>query len=171
MQRGISRKTVDEFLQNLKNVLTHKRLTFDFKLLKRHLQLYRFYLKPKTYFLFIHLSRVKDFCIPPPWEEITRFLSSAEIAWAVILLKESERESDPLGFFIAQGDFIKMKSKFKMNRLGLLRIKGKDLQIKHQFNTWDKLLEHLHADFSTRLSLSPDRTKAGSFGMATAFRG
>ena len=155
MQREISRKPVDEFLENLKKVLTHKRLTFDFKLLKRHLQLYRFYLKPKTYFLFIHLSQVKDFCIPPPWEEIVRFPSSAEIVWAVVLLKGSERKSEPSGFFIAQGDFMKMKSKFNMNRLGLLRIKGKDLQIKHQFNTWDKLLEHLCADFSTPTVASP----------------
>ena len=157
MQQEALSKTVDEFLENLKNVLTHKKLTFDFKLLKRHLQLYRFYLKPKTYFLFIHLSRVKDFCIPSPWEEITRFLSSAEIVWAVILLKGPARKSDPLGFFIGQSDFMKMKSKFNMNRLGLLRIKGKDLQIKHQFNTWDKLLEHLRADFPTQPSLRPDR--------------
>jgi hypothetical protein len=155
MQREISRKTVDEFLENLKIVLTHKRLRFDLKLLKRHLQLYRFYLKPKTVFLFIHLSRAKDFCIPPPWEEIACYLSSAEMAWAVILLKGPARESDPLGFFIAQGDFMKMKSKFNMNRLGLLRIKGKDLQMKHQFNTWDKLLEHLRADFSTPTVASP----------------
>ena len=155
MQRESSRKTVDEFLENLKNVLTHKRLRFDFKLLNRHLQLYRFYLKPKTVFLFIHLSRARDFCIPPPWEEIARFLSSAEMVWAVVLLKGPARESDPLGFFIAQGDFMKMKSKFNMNRLGLLRIKGKDLQIKHQFNTWDKLLEHLCADFSTPTVASP----------------
>ena len=155
MQRESSRKTVDEFLENLKNVLTHKRLRFDFKLLNRHLQLYRFYLKPKTVFLFIHLSRARDFCIPPPWEEIARFLSSAEMVWAVILLKGPARESDPLGFFIAQGDFMKMKSKFNMNRLGLLRIKGKDLQIKHQFNTWDKLLEHLRADLSTPIVASP----------------
>jgi hypothetical protein len=157
MQREVLRKTVDEFLENLKNVLIHNRLTFDFKLLNRHLQLYRFYLKPKTYFLFIHLSRVKDFSIPPPWEEISRFLSSAEIFWAVILLKASARKSDPLGFFIAQGDFMKMKSKFNMNRLGLLRIKGKDLQMKHRFNTWDKFLEHLCADCSARPLLRPDR--------------
>ncbi len=158
MQREMSRNTVDEFLESLKTVLTHKKLTLDFKLLKRHLQLYRFYLKPKTYFLFIHLSRVKDFCIPPPWEEITRFLSSEEMVWAVILLKGSERKSDPLGFFITQGDFMKMKSKLNMNRLGLLRIKGKDLQIKHQFNTWDKLLKHLRADFSTPTVASPRRS-------------
>lgn len=158
MQREALKKTVDDFLENLKTVLTHKKLTSDFKLLKRHLQLYRFCLKPKTYFLFIHLSRVKDFCIPPPWEEITRFPSSSETVWAVILLKGSEWKSDPLGFFIAQGDFMKMRSKFSMNRLGLLRIKGKDLQIKHQFNSWDKLLKNLRADFSTPTVASPRRS-------------
>jgi hypothetical protein len=158
MQREALRKTVDEFLENLRAVLTRKKLAFDYKLLKRHLQLYRFYLKPKTYFLFIHLSRARDFCIPPPWEEITRFPSSAESVWAVILLKESERKSDPFGFFIIQGDFMKMKSKFNMNRLGLLRIKGKDLKMKHQFNTWDRLLEHLRADFSPPTVASPQRS-------------
>jgi hypothetical protein len=158
MQREAMRKTADEFLENLKNVLTNKKVTSDFKLLKRHLQLYRFYLKPKTYFLFIYLSRARDFCIPPPWEEIVRFPSSAEIVWAVVLLKGSERKSEPSGFFIAQGDFMKMKSKFNMNRLGLLRIKGKDLHIKHQFKTWDKLLEHLRTDFSTPTIASPGRT-------------
>src|SRR5512136_1248271 len=150
MQRKVLRKPVDEFLRNLKNVLTRKKVAFDFKLLNRHLQLYRFYLKPKTCFLFIHLSQVKDFSMPPPWGEISRFLSSAEIFWAVILLKGPARMSDLSGFFIAQADFMKMKSKFGMNRLGLLRIKGKDLQNKHQFTTWDGFLEHLLADFPVR---------------------
>jgi hypothetical protein len=147
MQREVLRKPVDEFLRNLKSVLTRKKVAFDFKLLNRHLQLYRFYLKHKPCFLFIHLSQVKDFSMPPPWEEISRFLSSAEMFWAVILLKGPARRIDPSGFFIAQGDFMKMKSKLSMNRLGLLRIKGKDLQIEHQFTTWDGFLEHLRADF------------------------
>jgi hypothetical protein len=158
MQQEVLRNTVGEFLENLKIVLTHKKLTFDYKLLKRHLQLYRFYIKPKTYFLFIHLSRARDFCIPPPWGEITRFFSSAEIVWAVILLKKSGRKDAPSGFFIVQGDFLKMKSKFNMNRLGLLRIKGKDLQIKHQFNTWDKLLKHFCANVPTSTVASPPQS-------------
>jgi hypothetical protein len=147
MQTDTSKKLVDEFLSNLRITLGRKRFKFDLKLIKRHAQLYRFYARNKTHFLFIHVRHQgKDFFrIPPPWQEISGFSSSAEdIDWAVILLKETKDSSYPLGFQIPSDDFIRMKSGLTMDRMGLLKIKQKDLLSEYQFNSWDTFFQLLN---------------------------
>ena len=146
MQTDTSKKLVDEFLSNLKTTLGKKRFKFDLKLIKRHAQLYRFYARNKIHFLFIHMRHQgKDFFrIPPPWEDISGFSSCIEdIDWAVILLKEPKDSNTPLGFQIPSDDFIRMKSGFTMDRMGLVKIKQKDLSSEYQFNSWDPLFQLL----------------------------
>ena len=147
MQTETSRKLVDDFLSNLKTTLRKKRYKFDLKLIKRHAHLYRFYARNKTHFLFIHARRQgKDFFrIPSPWQDISGFISSVEdIDWAVILLKEPEDSNNPLGFQIPSDDFIRMKSDFAMDRMGLVKIKQKDLSSEYQFNSWDTFFQLLN---------------------------
>jgi hypothetical protein len=139
-----SKEFANEFLSNLKTALGQKRVKFDLKLIRRHSQLYRFYVKSKTHFLFIHASRGKEFFeIPSPGQEISHFISSENMDWAVILLKEPEGKNHPLGFLIPRDDFIK-KSGFAMNRMGLMRIKKKDLSLKYRFNSWDIFFQLLN---------------------------
>ena len=133
-----SKELANEFLSNLKTALGQKRAKFDLKLIRRHSQLYRFYIKSKTHFLFIHTSHGKEFFeMPSPWQEISHFISPENMDWSVILLKEPEGKNHPLGFLVSRDDFANMKSGFAMNRMGLMRIKKKDLSSKCQFNTWD----------------------------------
>ncbi len=135
-------KFFGKLLSNLRTALTQKKFKFDLKLVRRHAQLYRLCVKNKTHFLFIHASRVKDFKIPSPWEEISHLTSSENIDWAVILLKEGK--SQPMGFFIPADDFTNLRSAFTMSRLGLVRIKEKDLPLKYCFNTWDTVFHLLN---------------------------
>lgn len=147
MQTETSRKLVDEFLSSLKAALGKKRFKFDLKLIKRHAQLYRFYARKKTHLLFIHVRHQgKDFFrIPSPWQEIPHFISSLEdVNWAVILLKEPVDRNCPLGFQIPRDDFIRMKSGFTMDRMGLVKIKQKDLSLQYQFNSWDTFFQMLN---------------------------
>ncbi len=130
-----SEKLLEEFLSNLRTILTKKRLKFDLRLVKRHAQLYRLCIKNKTHFLFIHVSRVKDFSIPSPCEDSSHLISSENLNWAIILLKEAKNQ--PIGFLIPGNDFTNMKSAFTLNRMGLIRIKEKDLSSKYSFNSWD----------------------------------
>jgi hypothetical protein len=147
MQTDTSRKLIDEFLSSLKTTLGKKRFKCDVKLIKRHAQLYRFYARNKTHFLFIHVKpQSKDFFrIPPLWQEISGFGSSIEdIDWAVILLKERKDGNYPLGFQIPSDEFIRMKSSFTMDRMGLVKIKQKDLSSEYQFNSWDTFFQLLN---------------------------
>src|SRR4030043_1358330 len=94
-----SKTLVDELLVNLKTILEQKRFRSDLKLIRRHSKLYRFYIKNKTLFLFIHASQGKEFFeIPSPGQEISHFVSSENMDWAVILLKKPEGKNHPLGF-------------------------------------------------------------------------
>jgi hypothetical protein len=137
-------KLVDQFLLNLKTILKQKRFRSDLKLIRRYSKLYRFYIKNKTHFLFIHASRGKEFFeIPSPGQEISHFISSENMDWSVILLKEPESKNHPLGFLIPRDDFIK-ESGFAMNRMGLMRIKKKDLSSKYQFINWDTFFQLLN---------------------------
>ncbi len=61
----------------------------------------------------------------------------------MILLREPEGKNHPLGFLIRRDDFMKMKLGFTMNRMGLIKIKGKTLSSKYQFNNWDNFLQLL----------------------------
>jgi hypothetical protein len=137
-----SEKSLEEFLSNLRTSLTQKRFKFDFKLVKRHAQLYRLSIRNRTNFLFIHVSRVKDFSIPSPLEDISHLISSENIDCAVILLKEGRNQ--PIGFLIPGDDFTNMKSVFIMTRMGLIRIKEKDLSLKYCFNSWDSFFNLLN---------------------------
>jgi len=147
--KELSKKTpkglADEFLSNLRTALGQKKVKFDLKLIKRHSQLYRFCIKSKTHFLFIHASQGKEFIgMPSPWEEISHFISPEDMDWAVILLKQSESKGHPFGFFLSRDDLENIKPGFSMNRMGLMRIKEKDLSLKHQFLNWGTFLQLLN---------------------------
>ena len=140
-----SKKLADEFLSNLKTALGQKRVKFDLKLIRRHSQLYRFYSKSRTQFLFIHARRGKEFFeMPSPWQEISQFISPENMDWAVILLKECENKNRPLGFLVSRDDFKNINSSFAMNRMGLMKIKEKDLSLKYQFINWDTFFQLLN---------------------------
>jgi hypothetical protein len=143
MVREARKELVNKFLLNLKTALEQKRFKFDLKLIGKHSQLYRFYVKNRTHFLFIHASRGNRWEIPSPRIEISPLISSENIDWAVILLKEPEAKNHLLGFLILGDDFIKMKAGFSMTRMGLIRIKEKDLSLKYQFNNWDTFFQLL----------------------------
>ena len=144
MGREASKNLINEFLSNLKTVLEQKRLKFDLKLIGKRSQLYRFYVKNRTHFLFIHESRGKRWEIPSPLPRISHLISSENIDWAVILLKEPEGKNHLLGFLIFGDNFIKMKAGFGINRMGLIKIKGKDLSLKYCFNSWDSFFHLLN---------------------------
>jgi hypothetical protein len=140
-----SKELANEFLSNLKTVLGQKRVKFDLKLIRRHSQLYRFYIKSKIHFLFIHASHGKEFFeMPSPWQEISHFISPENMDWAVILLKEPGSKNHPLGFLVSRGDFANMKSGFAMNRMGLMKISEKNLSLKHQFISWGTFFQLLN---------------------------
>jgi hypothetical protein len=140
-----SKKLADEFLSNLKTALGQKRVKFDLRLIRRHSQLYRFYIKSKTHFLFIHARHGKEFFeMPSPWQEISQFISPESMDWAVILLKEPESKNCPLGFFVSRDDLKNIKSGFSLNRMGLMKIREKDLSSKHQFINWRTFFQLLN---------------------------
>ncbi len=135
----------DEFLSNLRTALGQKRVKFDLKLIRRHAQLYRFYIKSKTHFLFIHAKHGKEFFeMPSPWQEISHFISPENMDWAVILLKESESKNHPLGFLVSCDDLKNIKSGFAINRMGLMKIREKDLSVRHQFIDWGTFFQLLN---------------------------
>jgi hypothetical protein len=140
-----SKELANEFLSNLKTALGQKRVEFDLKLIRRHSQLYRFYTKSKTHFLFIHASHGKEyFEMPSPWQEISHFISPENMDWAVILLKESEGKNHPLGFLVSRGDLKNIKSGYAINRMGLMKIREKDLSSKYQFINWGTFFQLLN---------------------------
>ena len=129
-----SKELANEFLSNLKTALGKKRVKFDLKLIRRHAQLYRFYVKSKTHFLFIHAKHGKEFFeMPSPWQEISHFISPENMDWAVVFLKESESKNHPLGSLVSRDDLKNIKSGFAINRMGLMKIREKDLSLRHQF--------------------------------------
>jgi len=143
MLREARKELVNEFLSNLKTVLEQKRFKFDLKLIGKHSQLYRFYVKKRTYLLFINASRDGRWEIPPSRLEISYPISPENVDWAVVLLKKPGSKKHPLGFLILGDDFMKMKAGFSMTRMGLIKIKEKDLSLKHQFNNWDTFFQLL----------------------------
>jgi len=140
-----SKKLADGFLANLKTALGQKRLKFDLRLIRRHSQLYRFCIKSKTHFLFIHAGHGKEFFeMPSPWQEISHFISPENMDWAVILLKECESKNCPSGFLVSRDDLRNIKSGFAMNRMGLMKIREKDLSLKYQFINWGTFFQILN---------------------------
>jgi hypothetical protein len=145
MPAQTSKELANEFLSDLKTALGQKRVKFDLKLIRRHSQLYRFYIKSKTHFLFIHASHGKEFFeMPSPWQEISHFIFPENMDWAVILLKESESKNHPSGFLVSRDDLRNMKSGFAMNRMGLMKIREKDLSLKYQFINWGTFFQLLN---------------------------
>jgi len=140
-----SKGLADEFLSNLRTALGQRRVKFDLKLIRRHAQLYRFYIKSKTHFLFIHAKHGKEFFeMPSPWQEISHFISPENMDWAVILLTPSDSKNHPLGFLVSRDDLKNIKSGFGMNRMGLMKIREKDLSSKHQFINWGTFFQLLN---------------------------
>jgi hypothetical protein len=140
-----SKELANEFLSNLKTALGKKRVKFDLKLIRRHAQLYRFYVKSKTHFLFIHAKHGKEFFeMPSPWQEISHFISPENMDWAVVFLKESESKNHPLGFLVSRDDLKNIKSGFAINRMGLMKIREKDLSLRHQFINWGTFFQLLN---------------------------
>jgi len=123
-------RLLEQFLSNLKTNLEQKGFDFDFKLIKRHLHLYRFDDHHKPYFLFIHESLCGFWEISPNWEEITHLIPSEHKKWAVILLQKPIGENHPLGFI--------------MSSLGRIRIHEKDLSSKNKFNDWESFFRMLN---------------------------
>jgi len=86
MPRSLPERLLEEFLTNLKTNLKEKGLESDFKLIKRHLHLYRLGDHHRPYFLFIHESLCSFWEILPSWKGITYLIPSENASWAVILL-------------------------------------------------------------------------------------
>ena len=140
-----SKELANEFLSNLKTALGQKRVKFDLQLIKRHSQLYRFCIKNRTLFLFIHASHGKEFFeMPSPWQEISHFISPENMDWVVILLKESESKNHPSGFLVSRDDLENMKPGFALNRMGLMKIREKDLSLEYQFINWGTFFQLLN---------------------------
>lgn len=140
-----TKELANEFLLNLETALGQKKVKFDLKLIRRHSQLYRFCVKNKTHFLFIHASHGKEFFeMPSPWQEISHFISPENMDWAVVLLKESESKNHPLGFFVSRDDLKNIKPGFALNRMGLMKIREKDLSLKYQFINWGTFFQLLN---------------------------
>jgi hypothetical protein len=144
MRMSPPERLLQEFLSNLKTNLEQKGFNSDFKLIKRHLHLYRFDDHPRPYFVFIHESLCGFWEISANWEEITHLIPSEDRNWAVILLQKPSGENHPLGFLMPSNDFIKMKSGFGINRLGRIRIHEKDLSSKNKFNNWKRFFRLLN---------------------------
>jgi hypothetical protein len=144
MRMSPPERLLEQFLSELKINLEHKGYEFDFKLIKRHLHLYRYEDHHKTYFLFIHESLCGFWEISPDWEEIIHLIPSEHRKWAVILLQKPSGENHPLGFLMSSNDFIKMKSGFGINRLGRIRIHEKDLSSRNKFNNWERFFRLLN---------------------------
>lgn len=145
MRMSPPERLLEQFLSELKINLEQRGFKFDFKLLKRHLHLYRYEDHHRASFLFIHESLCGFWEISPNWAEITRLMPSEHSKWAVLLLHKPSGENRPLGFLISSNDFIKMKSGFGMNRLGRIRIHEKDLSLKNKFNNWERFFRLLNS--------------------------
>jgi hypothetical protein len=135
-------KLIEIFLSNLKTALEQKGFKLDLNLIKRHAQLYRLHVKNRSLFLFIHVSRVKVFLIPSPWNEIPHLIPERNINWAVILLRGVKAQ--PIGSLIPGNDFSNMKSIFDLTRMGLVKIREKDLSSKYRFDGWDSFFQLLN---------------------------
>jgi hypothetical protein len=143
MRMSPPKRLLEQFLSNLKTNLEQKGFDFDFKLIKRHLHLYRFDDHHKPYFLFIRESLCGFWEISPNWQEISHLIPSENRNWAVILLQKPSGENHPLGFLMPSSDFVKMTSGFRINRMGRIKIHQKDLSSKNRFNNWESFFRLL----------------------------
>jgi len=144
MQMPLPERLLEEFLANLKTNLKQKGLGSDFKLIKRHLHLYRFDDHHRPYFLFIHESVCSFWEILPSWKGISHLIPSENASWAVILLQKPSGENRPLGFLMSSNDFVEMVSRFGINRMGRIRIHEKDLASRNKFKSWESFFRLLN---------------------------
>ncbi len=144
MRMSPPKQIFEDFLSNLRTNSKRKRIGFDLKLVKRHLQLYRFSDHQEPYFLFIHESLGSFWEISSNWPEITHVLPAENTSWAVVLLQKPSREDSPSGFLLSNDDFITIISGSGINRMGRIKIHKKDLPVKYQFDSWDDFFQLLH---------------------------
>ena len=148
MRMSLPERLLEQFLSNLRTNLQEKGFESDFKLIRRHLRLYRLDDHHKPYFLSIHESLCSFWEISPGWEEMTHLIPSENANWAVIFLQKPNGENYPLGFLMTSNDFMKMISGFSINRMGRIRIHEKDLSSRDKFNNWKsffRLLNQIHS--------------------------
>jgi len=136
MRMSLPEKMLEQFLLDLGTNLEEKGFDSNYKLIRRHLRLYRFDDHHKPYFLSIHESLCGFWEISPKWEEVTHLTPLENTNWAVIFLQKPNGENYPLGFLMTSNDFMKMISGFSINRLGRIRIHEKDLLSRNKFSNW-----------------------------------
>ena len=144
MRMSLPEKLLEQFLSNLIANLRQKGFESDFKLIKRHLHLYRFDDHHKPYFLSIHGSLCGFWEISPKWGEVTHLPPLENTNLAVILLQKPNGENHPLGFLMSGNDFTKMISGFGITRLGRIRVHEKDLSLRNKFNNWKSFFRLLN---------------------------
>ena len=130
------------------NSQNHLSLHQGYKLIRRHLRLYRLDDHHKPYFLSIHESLSGVWEISPGWEEVTHLIYPLEGRnWAVVFLQKSNGEGQPLGFLMSSDDFIRMVSGFRINRLGRIKIHERDLCSRDRFNNWESFFRLLNRSY------------------------
>ena len=144
MPMSLPERLLEQFLSSLIVNLKQRGFESDFKLIKRHLHLYRFDDHHKPYFLSIHGSLCGFWEISPKWEEVTHLTPLENTNWAVIFLQKPNGENYPLGFLMTSNDFMKMISGFSINRMGRIRIHERDLPSKDKFNDWKSFFRLLN---------------------------
>jgi len=157
MRMSLPERLLEQFLSNLRTNLQEKGFESDFKLIRRHLHLYRFDDLHRPYFLFIHESLCGFWEISPGWEEVTHLVPSENTNWAFIFLQKPDGENHPSGFLMSSNDFVKMISGFRINRMGRIRIHEKDLLSRNRFNSWKsffRLLNRSHFKNHSKMSNS-----------------
>ncbi len=142
-------KLLEQFLLDLRTNLEEKGFDSNYKLIRRHLRLYRLHDHHIPYFLSIHESLCGFWEISPGWQEVAHLICPSESKnWAVVFLQKPNGEDQPLGFLMSSDDFIKMISGFSINRMGRIRIHQKDLSSRDKFNNWKgffRLLNRVHS--------------------------
>jgi len=100
MPMSLPERLLEQFLSSLIVNLKQRGFESDFKLIKRHLHLYRFDDHHKPYFLSIHGSLCGFWEISPKWEEVSHLPPLENTNWAVIFLQKPNGENYPLGFLV-----------------------------------------------------------------------
>ena len=144
MRMSLHERLLEQFLSHLKTNLEEKGLESNYKLIRRHLRLYRLDNHHKPYFLSVHESLCGFWEISPGWEEMTHLIPSENTNWAFIFLHKPNGDNHPLGFLISGNDFIEMISRFSINRMGRIRIHERDLSSRNKFNDWKSFFRLLN---------------------------
>jgi len=144
MRMSLPERLLKEFLTGLRINLQQRGFESDFKLIRRHLRLYRFDDYHRPYFFSIHESLCGFWELSPGWEEVPHLIPSENADWVVIFLQKPNKENDPLGFLMSSNNFMKMISGFRINRIGRIRIHARDLSLRDKFNNWKSFFRLLN---------------------------